>query len=76
MPPSSRQSSSFRAARPSGRGGPVRLLALVAFVLHLLVAAYPRMLAPVVPLVVWLATLAVVRPASRGGLDQPPVRTT
>lgn len=32
----------------------------VAFTLHALVAAYPRMLAPIVPLVVWLTVLAFV----------------
>lgn len=32
----------------------------VALVLHALVATYPRMLMPVVPLIVWLTTLALV----------------
>lgn len=40
--------------------GPYALLAALAVGGHLLVAAYPRMLAPVVPLLGWLVTLAVV----------------
>jgi 4-amino-4-deoxy-L-arabinose transferase-like glycosyltransferase len=36
------------------------LLGAVAFTLHALVAAYPRMLAPIVALVVWLTVLALV----------------
>jgi 4-amino-4-deoxy-L-arabinose transferase-like glycosyltransferase len=36
------------------------LLGAVAFTLHTLVAAYPRMLAPIVPLIVWLTVLALV----------------
>jgi hypothetical protein len=39
---------------------PFAVLAAVAFGLHALVAAYPRMLAPIVPLIVWLAVLALV----------------
>lgn len=39
---------------------PFAVLAVAAFGLHLLVASYPRMLAPIVPLVVWFATLALV----------------
>ena len=35
-------------------------LAAAAFGLHALVSAYPRMLAPIVPLLVWLTVLAVV----------------
>ncbi len=56
--------------------GPFACLAVVAFLTHLLVAAYPRMLAPIVPLVGWLATLAVVRAGLARRLDQPPARTT
>ena len=40
--------------------GVFALLAATAFALHALVSAYPRMLAPIVPLVVWLTVLAVV----------------
>lgn len=40
--------------------GVFALLAATAFGLHALVSAYPRMLAPIVPLVVWLTVLAVV----------------
>ena len=40
--------------------GPFVVLAAVAFVLHALVATYPRMLMPVLPFVVWLLTLALV----------------
>jgi len=36
------------------------LLGSLAFILHALVAAYPRMLAPIVPLLVWLTVLALV----------------
>jgi 4-amino-4-deoxy-L-arabinose transferase-like glycosyltransferase len=39
---------------------PFAVFAAVAFGLHALVASYPRMLAPIVPPVVWLATLALV----------------
>ena len=40
--------------------GVFAVLAATAFGLHALVAAYPRMLAPIVPLVVWLTVLALV----------------
>ena len=40
--------------------GVFALLASTAFLLHALVSAYPRMLAPIVPLLVWLTVLAVV----------------
>jgi 4-amino-4-deoxy-L-arabinose transferase-like glycosyltransferase len=40
--------------------GVFALLASTAFALHALVSAYPRMLAPIVPLLVWLTVLAVV----------------
>lgn len=40
--------------------GVFAVLAGAAFGLHALVAAYPRMLAPIVPLVVWLTVLAAV----------------
>ena len=40
--------------------GVFALLAATAFGLHALVSAYPRMLAPIVPLVVWLTVLALV----------------
>ena len=51
-------------------------LAVAAFGLHALVAAYPRMLAPIVPLVVWLTTLALVesgllRPVASRGTPAP-----
>jgi 4-amino-4-deoxy-L-arabinose transferase-like glycosyltransferase len=46
---------------------PFAVLGAVAFGLHALVASYPRMLAPIVPLVVWLATLAFVE---RGALTR------
>jgi len=52
--------------------GVFALLAATAFGLHALVAAYPRMLAPIVPLVMWLTVLALVetgllrRGAARG----------
>ena len=56
--------------------GPFACLAVIAFLMHLLVAAYPRMLVPIVPLVGWLATLAAVRSGLAGRLDQRSVRTT
>jgi hypothetical protein len=56
--------------------GPFACLAVAAFLMHVLVAAYPRMLAPIVPLVGWLATLAAVRAGLLRRLDQLPVRTT
>jgi 4-amino-4-deoxy-L-arabinose transferase-like glycosyltransferase len=40
--------------------GVFAILGSTAFVLHALVSAYPRMLAPIVPLVVWLTVLAFV----------------
>jgi 4-amino-4-deoxy-L-arabinose transferase-like glycosyltransferase len=40
--------------------GVYALLGTTAFALHALVAAYPRMLAPIVPLLVWLTVLALV----------------
>ena len=56
--------------------GPFALLAATAFGLHALVSAYPRMLAPIVPLLVWLTVLAVVesgllRQPARGGIFAP-----
>jgi hypothetical protein len=50
---------------------PLAFLAAVALVAHLLVAGYPRMLAPIAPVVAWFTTLALVeagilRTASRG----------
>lgn len=36
------------------------LVGSIAFTLHTLVAAYPRMLAPIVPLLVWVTILALV----------------
>jgi hypothetical protein len=56
--------------------GPFACLAVVAFLMHLLVAAYPRMLVPIVPLIGWLATLAAVRAGLARRLGQPPARTT
>jgi 4-amino-4-deoxy-L-arabinose transferase-like glycosyltransferase len=40
--------------------GPFTVLAATAFALHALLSAYPRMLAPIVPFVVWLTVLALV----------------
>jgi 4-amino-4-deoxy-L-arabinose transferase-like glycosyltransferase len=40
--------------------GPFVLLGVLAFALHALVATYPRMLMPTVPIVAWLTTLALV----------------
>lgn len=40
--------------------GVFALLAATAFAVHALVSAYPRMLAPIVPLLVWLTVLALV----------------
>ena len=56
--------------------GVFALLAGTAFVLHALVSAYPRMLAPIVPLVVWLTVLAAVeagllRPSAERGTPDP-----
>jgi len=39
---------------------PFVVLGAVAFVLHALVATYPRMLVPIVPIVAWTAALALV----------------
>jgi hypothetical protein len=39
--------------------GPFLALGVASFVLHALVAAYPRMLAPIVPIVGWFTLLAV-----------------
>jgi 4-amino-4-deoxy-L-arabinose transferase-like glycosyltransferase len=39
---------------------PFALLGVVGVALHLLVAAYPRMLTPIIPVVVWFTTLALV----------------
>jgi hypothetical protein len=38
---------------------PFALLGLVSFGLHALLAAYPRMLMPIVPIVVWFAAIAI-----------------
>ena len=56
--------------------GVFALLAGTAFVLHALVSAYPRMLAPIVPLVVWLTVLAAVEaglltPSAERGRPDP-----
>jgi 4-amino-4-deoxy-L-arabinose transferase-like glycosyltransferase len=40
--------------------GPFVVLAGTAFTLHALLAAYPRMLMPIVPVIAWLTTLALV----------------
>jgi hypothetical protein len=51
---------------------PFAIFAAVSFVLHALVSAYPRMLMPIVPVVIWLAATAIVnnlrlvRPKARG----------
>jgi 4-amino-4-deoxy-L-arabinose transferase-like glycosyltransferase len=52
------------------------LFASTGFALHALVSAYPRMLAPIVPLLVWLTVLAVVeagllRPSAARGTPLP-----
>lgn len=39
---------------------PFVLIGLVALVLHLLVATYPRMLTPIVPLIAWLTTFSFI----------------
>ena len=64
-----------RRTLPS-EAGVFTLLAGTAFVLHALVSAYPRMLAPIVPLVVWLTVLAAVevgllRPSAERGTPDP-----
>ena len=46
-----------RGALPAA-AAPFALLGLLAFALHALVAAYPRMLLPIVPIVVWFAAVA------------------
>jgi len=46
----------------------------VAFTLHALVAAYPRMLAPIVPVVVWLAVLAFVEAGILKSVARPDTR--
>jgi hypothetical protein len=56
--------------------GVFAVLAATAFGLHALVAAYPRMLSPIVPLVVWLTVLAFVeagllRPGAPRGTPDP-----
>jgi 4-amino-4-deoxy-L-arabinose transferase-like glycosyltransferase len=43
--------------------GPFVLLAVAAFGFHALLAAYPRMLMPIVPLIGWFAALAAVEAA-------------
>ena len=50
--------------------GAFAVLGTTAFALHALVAAYPRMLAPIVPLLVWLTVLALVE----AGLLRQPAR--
>jgi 4-amino-4-deoxy-L-arabinose transferase-like glycosyltransferase len=40
--------------------GPFVLLGLLAFAVHALVATYPRMLMPSIPIIAWLTTLALV----------------
>jgi 4-amino-4-deoxy-L-arabinose transferase-like glycosyltransferase len=51
--------------------GPFLVLALAAFGLHALLAAYPRMLTPIVPFCAWFATLAYAERATA-----PHVRST
>jgi 4-amino-4-deoxy-L-arabinose transferase-like glycosyltransferase len=56
--------------------GVFALLAGTAFGLHALVSAYPRMLAPIVPLLVWLTVLAAVEaglltPSAERGRHDP-----
>jgi len=53
---------------------PFVVIGLVAFLLHLLVAAYPRMLMPIVPLVAWLATLSLVCAGVLPSDGAPPTR--
>jgi len=53
--------------------GVFALLAATAFGLHALVSAYPRMLAPIVPLLAWLMVLALVE---AGMLRQSAARGT
>ena len=47
--------------------GPFLLLGGAAFLLHAALAAYPRMLAPIIPLVVWFAVLAATTWAHERG---------
>lgn len=64
-----------RRALPPETGAFV-VLALAAFGLHALVSAYPRMLAPIIPLVVWLVVLALVEAGLMDGARRgTPVRT-
>jgi 4-amino-4-deoxy-L-arabinose transferase-like glycosyltransferase len=65
-----------RRRRLPPEAGVFALLAATAFGLHALVSAYPRMLAPVIPLLVWLTVLAVVeagllRPGAARGTPAP-----
>ena len=57
--------------------GVFALLGSTAFALHALVAAYPRMLAPIVPLLVWLTVLALVEAGLLTSDARPgtPIRT-
>jgi 4-amino-4-deoxy-L-arabinose transferase-like glycosyltransferase len=59
--------------------GAFAVLAIAAFTLHALVATYPRMLMPVVPIVAWLTTLALVEVRvlrADSPRDAPPRRGT
>lgn len=65
-----------RRRRLPAEAGVFAVLAAAAFGLHALVSAYPRMLAPIVPLVVWLTVLALVEaglltPGARRGTPVP-----
>jgi len=61
-----------RGALPAP-AAPFAIFATAAFGLHALVAAYPRMLMPVVPVVVWFAAVTIanhvrlVNPSTQGG---------
>lgn len=61
-----------RSALPKA-AAPFAIFALAAFGLHALVAAYPRMLMPIVPVVVWFAATMIAshvrlaRPEAQGG---------
>ncbi|MBA3380874.1 MAG: hypothetical protein H0T97_03260 [Actinobacteria bacterium] len=52
---------------------PFAIFAVAAFGLHVFVSAYPRMLMPIVPLIVWFAATTIannvrlVRPMTQGG---------
>ncbi len=64
-----------RRSLPAETGAFV-LLGVTAFALHALLTAYPRMLMPIVPVVVWLTTLALVvigvlRPVAPPGTRAP-----